>query len=364
MKGDPVAELAARVAKLEQLELAELSAKADDVRSKFAPIIEARKAELTARMTELSSRVRVTDDFDDSFGYISRETRQKLAKKGLALPDGSYPITNVDSLKDSIQAYGRSKPGKRAAVRRHIMKRARQLDKADLIPENWKAMSSEEIGFSVEGLRSRIPSITASAEAVVEPAEKVRWSDLGKASAAEFGEVTKVQAGKYLPGVTQPRDDKGKFRQVLARIKQDLGDSSLQDVVDKIEETEKLDSAGNYLEAARSAVDLIGIVDRIDSGALNPEALTNVRESARQLGEVIANLPLPFGKDAEKVRFSDLPPALKDLVKDMIVRVEDKIGQEDADVATKGLRDYMAGGDYFNQGQVSSEMSKLLRLLT
>jgi hypothetical protein len=145
---------------------------------------------------------------------------------------------------------------------------------------------------------------------------------------------------------------------------QDLGDSGLQDVVDKIEETEKLDSAGNYLEAARSAVDLIGIVDRIDSGALNPEALTNVRESARQLGEVIANLPLPFGKDAEKVRFSDLPPALKDLVKDMITRVEDKIGQEDADVATKGLRDYMAGGDYFNQGQVSSEMSKLLRLLT
>ena len=364
MKGDPVAELAARVAKLEQLELAELSAKAEDARSKFAPIIEAKKAELTARMTELSSRVKITEEFDDSFGYISRESRQKLAKKGLALPDGSYPITSVDSLKDSIQAYGRSKPGKRAAVRRHIMKRARQLDKADLIPQEWKSMSSEEIGFSIEELRSRIPSITASAEAVVEPAEKVRWSDLGKASAAEFGEVTKVQAGKYLPGVTQPRDDKGKFRQVLARIKQDLGDSGLQDVVDKIEETEKLDSAGNYLEAARSAVDLIGIVDRIDSGALNPEALTNVRESARQLGEVIANLPLPFGKDAEKVRFSDLPPALKDLVKDMITRVEDKIGQEDADVATKGLRDYMAGGDYFNQGQVSSEMSKLLRLLT
>jgi hypothetical protein len=89
-----------------------------------------------------------------------------------------------------------------------------------------------------------------------------------------------------------------------------------------------------------------------------------VRESARALGETIANLPLPFGADATKVRFSDLPPALRDLVDDMISRVEDKIGKEDADVATEGLRSYMAGGDFLNQSQISSELSKMLRLLT
>ena len=48
----------------------------------------------------------------------------------------------------------------------------------------------------------------------------------------------------------------------------------------------------------------------------------------------------------------------------MISRVEDKIGKEDADVATKGLRSYMSGGDYYNQGEISSELSKMLRLLT
>ena len=351
LKSDPVSELAARVQKLEQLELAELSAKADGARERFAEIRAARRAELQAQITELSSRVLPTEDYEDGFGYIPRETRQKLAKEGKALPDGSYPITNVDSLKDSIQAYGRGKPSKRAAIRRHIMKRARVLDRADLIPEKWKAMSSEEISFAVEGLRSRIPATTASAE---------ETTDLGKALAVETAEPE----AKYVSGKTQPRDSKGKFRTVLARIKQDLGDSGLQDVIDKVTEAEGLESGGNYVEAARSATDLIGIIDRIDSKALNPEALTNVRESARALGETIANLPLPFGAEATKVRFSDLPPALRDLVDDMISRVEDKIGKKDADVATKGLRSYMAGGDYLNQSQISSELSKMLRLLT
>ena len=357
MKSDPVAELASRVAKLEQLELAELSAKADEARSKFAPIRDARKAELSARLAELSSRVKPTEEFEDGFGYISREKRQKLAEKGYALPDGSYPITTVDSLKDSIQAYGRGKPSKRAAIRRHIMKRARVLDRADLIPEKWKAMSSDEVEFTVNDLRARISALTASVETEEQPT-KPKWSELGKAFAVEAEEQ-----GKYTPE-TQPRNAQGKFRKVLARLKQDLGDAGLQNVVEKVQEAESLDNAGNYIEAARSATDVIGLIDRIDSGALNAEAISSIRESSRALGETIANLPLPFGAEATKVRFSDLPPALRDLVDDMISRVEDKIGKKDADVATEGLRSYMSGGDYLNQSQISSELSKMLRLLT
>jgi hypothetical protein len=89
-----------------------------------------------------------------------------------------------------------------------------------------------------------------------------------------------------------------------------------------------------------------------------------VRDSARELGKTVANLPLPFGIDNEKVRYSDLPPALKDLVKDMMSRVEEKIGQEDAEEATTKLRSFMSGGDFLNQSEVSSELSKMLRLLT
>jgi len=396
MKSDPVSELAARVQKLEQLELTELSIKADDARLRFADIRAKRRSELQAQITELSSRVLPTEDYEDGFGYISREVRQKLAKEGKALPDGSYPITNIDSLKDSIQAYGRGKASKRAAIRRHIMKRARVLDRADLIPEKWKAMSSDEITFAVEGLRSRIPALTASTEAAMDECgmckdfgcicpgcvgqpcgcmqgctcprchtSEVSYNneesqDLGKALAVETAEPE----AKYVSGKTQPRDAKGKFRTVLARLKQDIGDSGLQNVLDKVNEAEGLGNSGDYIEAARSATDVIGLIDRIDSGALNPQALTNVRESARALGETIANLPLPFGAEATKVRFSDLPPALRDLVDDMITRVETKIGKKDADVATEGLRSYMAGGDFLNQSQISSELSKMLRLLT
>jgi hypothetical protein len=48
----------------------------------------------------------------------------------------------------------------------------------------------------------------------------------------------------------------------------------------------------------------------------------------------------------------------------MIVRVEDRIGKGDSDEATEKLRAFMGGGDYFNQSEISSELAKMLRLLT
>ena len=345
MKSDPVAELSSRIEKLEQLENAQLSAKADIAKAKFDEVREERLAQLSAVADAAYERIHGEPRYDDQFGYISRERRQKLAREGKALPDGSYPITNLDSLKDSIQAYGRSKPGKRAAVRRHIMKMARKFDRPDLIPENWKSLST--VDEDVEDLRTRLAEFSAKL-----------GDDMGKTLAVE------AQArGKYNPD-TQPRDEKGKFRQVLARIKEDAGVSGLQNVVEKVKEAEGLDNAGNYVEAARSAQDVISIVDRIDAGSLNPDALENIRSSARALGETIANLPLPFGSDTEKVRYSDLPPALRNLMDDMLSRVEQKIGAKDAEEATAGLKSFMSGGDYFTQQEISSELSKLLRLLT
>jgi hypothetical protein len=51
-------------------------------------------------------------------------------------------------------------------------------------------------------------------------------------------------------------------------------------------------------------------------------------------------------------------------MEDMIKKVEDKIGQEDADIATEELKSFMSGADYYNQSEISSQMAKLLRLLT
>ena len=345
MKSDPVADLSSRIEKLEQLENAQLSTKADAAKAKFTEVRDEKEAQLSNKAAEAYARIYGAPKYEDNFGYISREKRQKLAKEGKALPDGSFPITNLDSLKDSIQAYGRAKPGNRAAVRRHIAKMARKFDRPDLIPENWKSLST--VDEDVEDLRSRLAAFSAKL-----------GDDMGKTLAVEVQDQ-----GKYTPE-TQPRDEKGKFRVVLARIKQDLGDAGLQDVVQKVSEAEQLNEVGNYEDAAKAANDVIGIVDRLDAGALNPQAIENVRSSAKALGEVIANLPLPFGSETEKVRYSDLPPALKNLMDDMLSRVTDKIGAKDAEEATVGLRSFMSGGDYYTQQEISSELSKLLRLLT
>lgn len=64
--------------------------------------------------------------------------RRLLAKRGEALPDGSFPIRNKADLSNAIHAYGRADPAKRGRVRSHIERRARALGAADMIPEEWK----------------------------------------------------------------------------------------------------------------------------------------------------------------------------------------------------------------------------------
>jgi len=76
----------------------------------------------------------------------SDERREELAKEGMALPDGSFPIVDEADLQNAIQAFGRA--GDKEAAKKHIMKRARDLGKEDMIPENWmgdeKSLSDDE----------------------------------------------------------------------------------------------------------------------------------------------------------------------------------------------------------------------------
>ena len=62
--------------------------------------------------------------------------RQRLAARNRAMPDGGFPIRNVSDLKNAIKAYGRAK--NKPAVKKWIKKRARQLGREDLLPENWR----------------------------------------------------------------------------------------------------------------------------------------------------------------------------------------------------------------------------------
>jgi hypothetical protein len=399
MKSDPVTELNARIKKLEAYSVADKLDKVEEIKAKFAEFKTAKEVNLVVKAQELSERFQAVTagaQEEDVFAYIPMIERQKLAKSGKALPGGSFPIRNAEDLQNAIRSFGRAKESERADVKRHIVKRARSLGKSDLIPASWGSYSSKAVTASAEDLKARI----ASAE-----------ERLGKAQATEFAEVpvmpgaTEIpsgvssvpqqvaydpaspvapaqpvspaeapsndaesglknpETGNYTPQ-TQPRDQNGKFRQVLARLKQDLGTAGLQKVLDEARSVDKLHSLGSYVEAANASVNLQDIIGRLDSGALNNKSLENVRNSAKELGTVIANLPLGFNNQSEKVRYSDLPPALRDLMDNMVEKVEAKIGKEDADIATEKLKQFKSGSDVFNQSNISSEMSKLLRLLT
>lgn len=81
------------------------------------------------------------------------EQRRELARKGLAMPDGGYPIRNVRDLKNAIQAYGRGTNP--PAVKKWIKKRAKELDAEDLLPENWEISHSDDelMHYGVKGMK-------------------------------------------------------------------------------------------------------------------------------------------------------------------------------------------------------------------
>lgn len=72
--------------------------------------------------------------------------REKMAEDGKAMPDGSYPIANKDDLENAIRAAGRAKDKEK--VQAFIMRRAKDLDAEDMIPESWtkteKAASADD----------------------------------------------------------------------------------------------------------------------------------------------------------------------------------------------------------------------------
>lgn len=78
----------------------------------------------------------------DELKDYSPEARERMAKSGEALPDGSFPIADCADLKNAIQAVGRaSDPGK---ARAHIKKRMNALDCHVELPDDWNINETED----------------------------------------------------------------------------------------------------------------------------------------------------------------------------------------------------------------------------
>jgi len=99
------------------------------------------------------------------------EARKKMAEKGFALADGSFPIANVEDLKNAIQAYGRSKDQSKTA--KFIVKRAKALGAEDLVPDTEDFQKS--LDESLE-LATQVPAETI---AVTEGTDIGSWNQGG-----------------------------------------------------------------------------------------------------------------------------------------------------------------------------------------
>lgn len=70
-----------------------------------------------------------------------------LVKQGKAMPapaqdrPGRFPVRSRADLENAIRAVGRVNGGEaeRAKVRRYLIKRARELNLSDLIPDSWSS---------------------------------------------------------------------------------------------------------------------------------------------------------------------------------------------------------------------------------
>ena len=70
----------------------------------------------------------------------STATRERMAREGTAMRDGSFPIANEADLRNAIQSVGRA--GNYEAARRHIIRRARALGLVDILPQDWNVNKS------------------------------------------------------------------------------------------------------------------------------------------------------------------------------------------------------------------------------
>ncbi len=72
----------------------------------------------------------------------TQSDRDRMARSGAAMLDGSYPIADEDDLHKAMHAVGRGRHASHDAIRRHIIARAQALRLSSAIPEDWESDGS------------------------------------------------------------------------------------------------------------------------------------------------------------------------------------------------------------------------------
>lgn len=235
----PIDELDIRLQDLERREIERATLRAAAVHERMEPILQQQAAEratalvaAAAKQAEMetlaaAARTRVykvldIDGYLTEFKDFSEDKRKALAKDKKALPDGSFPIENPADLRRAVHAYGRASEDKKARVRRHITRRARALDKPDMIPDDWSENALNDLALSKMDAQDVITaSLVARAESLrarvstFQTGESVWTGDeavlaIEEDPTAEFNWVEKVGGlPKYIKRISKHLQEKG-----------------------------------------------------------------------------------------------------------------------------------------------------------
>lgn len=88
--------------------------------------------------------------------------RNELAKAGIAMPDGSFPILGHNDLMNSVQASKRATNQK--DVREHIILRAKTIGYEAAIPPSWTEVGAQELQGSLEEFDRLLEELNSSKE--------------------------------------------------------------------------------------------------------------------------------------------------------------------------------------------------------
>lgn len=84
------------------------------------------------------SNILDTNRTEEVFCAIVPDTHSFVLGGGI-LTGNSFPIRNVSDLKNAVHDYGRASDSKKAAVKRHIIRRAEELNAMSEVPQEWHA---------------------------------------------------------------------------------------------------------------------------------------------------------------------------------------------------------------------------------
>ena len=239
----------------------------------------------------------------------SDEERKSMADKGLALPDGSFPIKDLEDLKNAIQAYGRSKD--QAAAAKFIVKRAKALSAEDLIPdtEDFQKSLKETMFEGNAFLAARAKAIEEDAEEFefngktypvlnrskkINEASKIDVKDIKVGSILNFNDGEQWKVTKF---IGNPSNLRGVFALPHGDTKKNYVSVALEFTIGDLEQ--KVDSLN---EATTSWAKLMKGVKSSETGPWSLVAIDNKRVVGQKIDIRIADI-IPAHYEAMRKEF-------------------------------------------------------------